>query len=421
VAWGCLERRAEPLKIRGYKDVRRERFRYRLTDDAVALLEWLEARLQARIEGRSQDSRDLLIDVLGTVKELARVVGAWHRSEHGEESPRRAMYLLTSIDERAHAISEELLGFRASMAAFASRPYDLGALRAILVWLERYIGVYLARIETLRGEIVSRLDDLAVPRMRRALSELHELAARERADAPQAFRATGVLRDSAEILGAERSFFAERGRLVVLCTRIDESARAVLRKMHRHLRELERRSARLQDLRARVDEIATLDPAVEDPRLALFANSLVASAHGRFGTRRGEESGRAVPPMPRRHAAPESRGVRQPLRPKRAPPEEARVLRARRLADLRAWVELDILAGRAHVLLSQATPLADDSARRWLDVARARHLDRARDLGKLAVEITEAPGTASLGGVAHGMQAPDCEVKARSDRRVRQT
>jgi hypothetical protein len=65
VAWGCLERHAEPLKIRGYKDLRRERFRFRLTDDAVALLGFLEARLEARLEGRSDDGRDLLIDVLG--------------------------------------------------------------------------------------------------------------------------------------------------------------------------------------------------------------------------------------------------------------------------------------------------------------------------------------------------------------------
>lgn len=72
---------------------------------------------------------------------------------------------------------------------------------------------------------------------------------------PAAFRASGVLRDAGETLDAGRAFFAGGGRLVELCSRIDESVRAVLRKMHRHLRELERRSARVEDLRARIAEL----------------------------------------------------------------------------------------------------------------------------------------------------------------------
>lgn len=409
-AWGCLERRAEPLRIRGYKDIRRERFRYRLTEDAVALLEWLEGRLQARIEGRTQDSRDLMIDVVGAVKELTRVVGQWHKGERGDEAPRRALHLVTSIDERAHAIGEELLGFRASMVAFASRPYDLGALRAILSWLERYVGVYLARIETLRAEIAARLDDLAAPRLERAVAELHLLASRERAEAPAAFRAAGVLRDPVELLGSQRAFFAERGRLVALCARIDESARAVLRKMHRHLRELERRSARIADLRACMGVLAARPAETPDPRFAVFANALVASAHARFAARRAAEAARLEPPMPRRHSALDNGRARQPLRAKRAPPEQARELRARRLAELRGWIDEQILASRNEVRLSEASPAGDATPRRWLDVARARHLDRGRDLARIAVSIADVEGTVSLGGAAQGLLAPDCIV-----------
>ncbi len=409
-AWGCVDRRAEPLRIRGYKDIRRERFRYRLTDDAVALLEWLEARLQARLEGRVDDSRDLMIDVLAAIKELQRVAVQWHRGERGEEAPRRALHLVQTIDDRAHAIGEELLGFRASMVAFASRAYDLAALRAILVWLDRYVGVYLTRIETLRAEIAARLDDLAAPRPRRALAELHALGSRERAEAPAVFRAAGVLRDPAESLEAQRAFFVERGRLVSLCQRIDESARGVLRKMHRHLRELERRSARLADLRARVTEIATLPAAGADSRLSAFANALLGSAHARFGTRRVPEAARLAPPVPRRHSAPESRRARQPLRTKQTAPEQARALRARRLAELFDWLEREILGGRPEARLSHARPDGDDVARRWLDVARARHLDRGRDLVRIAVGVADAEGTALLGDERHGLLAPDCIV-----------
>lgn len=416
IEWGCLERRAEPLKIRGYKDIRRERYRYRLTDDAVALLEWLEGRLAARIEGRMQDSRDLLKDMLGTAKELVRVVKKWHQGEHGDEDPRRAIHLLVSIDDRAHAIGEELIAFRAGMIAFASRPYDLPALRALLGWLERYVRDYLARIESLRGEFMARIDELSAPRLRRALLELYALAVKERSETPSAFRATGVLRDPIDTLDAQRAFFAERGRLATLCTRIDESARAVLRKMHRHLREIERRSARLEDLRTRIDEIATLPADEPDVRLAVFANALVSSAHVRFGTRRMPDGGRLVPPLPRRHTAPAERNPSRPIRPKQLPPDAARALRARRLAELAAWLAQEVLRGGARIRISEFALEADEAPRRWLDVARARHLDHGRDLVALAVSLVDAPGEARLGRAGRGLVAPDCVVSAVADR-----
>jgi hypothetical protein len=412
VAWGCLERRAEPLKIRGYKDIRRERFRYRLTEDAVGLLESLEAGLERRLHGSANDGRDLLVDVLGHLKELLRVVTQWHKGERSEDAPRRAMHLLSLVDERSHAIAEELLAFRASMLAFAAKPYDLDALRAILAWLGRYVSVYLERIETLRIEIVSRLDDLAQPRFRRVLAEHHEILAAERQITPAAFRAGGVLRDPQELLDAQKPFFAGGGRLVELCTRIDDSGRAVLRKMARHLREIERRSARLEDLRARMAEVTALDPEAPDERLAAFANAVIGSAHARFGGRQGAASERVAPPMPRRHSPPAGdRAHRPPLRAKKTPPAAVRELRARKLAELRRWLDEHVLKGAPEAHLSADPPKQPDAPRRWADVARARHLNRGRDLVRMDLSIDAASGETRLGDEETALVAPDCVVR----------
>ncbi len=412
VAWGCLERRAEPLKIRGYKDVRRERFRYRLTDDAVALLDWLEVRLESRMQGRANDGRDLMVDVLGYLKELVRVVGQWHKGERGEDGARRALHLLSSLDDRVHAITEELLAFRGGMLVFAARPYDLDALVAILAWLERYVTVYVARIETLRGEIAARIDELVQPRFRRALAEQHDALVRERAETPAAFRSGGALRDPGELLDAQRPFFAEHGSLVDLCTRIDDSARAVIRKMLRHLRELERRSARLADVRARIQELKAQPADENDERIAHFANALVASAHARFGGRHGYANDRAAPPLPRRHSPPDvDRSTRPPLRPKKTPPEAVRELRARRLDDLRRWIDEAVLRGEVQVRLGAAALVAPDAPRRWLDVARAWHLDRGRDLLRLDIAIAPESGEVHVGDDATGLSASDCVVR----------
>jgi len=412
VAWGCLERRAEPLKIRGYKDVRRERFRYRLTDDAVALLDWLEARLETRMQGRTTDGRDLMVDVLGYLKEVMRLVAQWHKGERGEDNARRALHLLTAFDERVHAITEELLAFRAGMLAFAARPYNLDALVGILAWLERYVAVYLGRIETLRAEIAARIDDLCQPRFRRALAEQHEALRRERAETPAAFRSSGALRDSGELLEAQRLFFAAHGSLVELCARIDDSARAVIRKMHRHLRELERRSARLADVRARIREVKARPGDEDDGRMTDFANALIASAHARFGGRHAHSNTRAAPPLPRRHSPPDvDRSKRPPLRPKKTPPEVVRELRARRLEDLRRWIDEAVLGGANEVRLADAGLATSDAPRRWLDVARAWHLDRGRDLLRLDLAIEPEAGEVRIGEGAMGLVAPDCTLR----------
>ena len=54
--------------------------------------------------------------------------------------------------------------------------------------------------------------------------------------------------------------------------------------------------------------------------------------------------------------------------------------------------------------------------RRWLDVARARHLDRGRDLDRLGVSINDAAGVAVVGGGTGKLLAPDCVVTTRPEK-----
>ncbi len=192
VEWGAIERVTEAHKLRSYRDNRRERFRYRLADDAVALLEWLEARLAAKLAGRVGDSRDRLADVLGHLRELRRVLDEWRDGARDPDPARRALYLVEAIGDAIDAVGTELLAFRGEMLAFASRPYDVDALRAILAWLERYVAVYLRRVEELRAEVATRLRELAAPRHQGALDECHAAVVAERAAAPRALAAAAV-------------------------------------------------------------------------------------------------------------------------------------------------------------------------------------------------------------------------------------
>ena len=410
VAWGAVWRVTEARRLRGYKDNRRAQYRYRITDDALAMIEWLEGRLAAALDGRARDSRNLLADVVGALKEARRVLEAWRKGERGLEAARRAYYLLEVAAGAIGGVSEELLGFRAEMILFAQRPYDVGALREILAWLERYVQLYLGRLRELRVNIRDRLAALSAPRFRQAWAECRAELEREREAAPRFVRARAPLRGEAELLDAAERFFRHEGRLAELCRHIDDSARAVVLKMHRHVRELERRSARLEDLRATIAGLAA-QPAEDDPRYAAYINDVLASAHGRFDRRAGTVGHRVAPPAPRKHELPASRrAAARPLADKQVAAAEARALRAKALAELGRWVHARLLAGRGRVRLSAAGLDQAGDARRVMDVARARHLADGRHLAALDVRIEPAEGRARVGGAGDGLDAPDAAI-----------
>ncbi len=409
VRWAAIDRITEAHKLRNYRDNRRERYRYRLGSDTVALLEWLEARLAARLDGRVGDSRDRLADVVGNLRELKRVLDAWRDGARDGDAARRALYLLEAIGDAIDDVGTELLAFRGEMLAFASRPYELAALRAILAWLERYVGLYVRRIEELRADIETRFRELAAPRYKSALDECRTAVSEERAAAPRALRGA-TISVPADHSAAHAAFFAPTGMLAALCSRIDESARAVVLKMQRHLRELERRNARLADLRAAIRQIARGDEA--DARLADLVTGLVASAHGRFDRRASSAVERAAPPMPRGHTRATPASARKPIARKRDGIEAIRTLAQLRRAALGAWLA-EVLDGRERAQLSACVVAGDETPRRWLDVARAQRLRGGKELAAIGFSIADAPGEAVIGDAVTGIAAPDCWIVRR--------
>jgi hypothetical protein len=416
--WTCIERLAEVTRIRGYKDNRRESYRYRLSEDAVALVEWLEQRLSEKLQGRSTDSRDRLTDVIAHLREAVRCLDDRRASDAPSlDDARRAIYLAGAVDDAIDGIGEELLSFRAGMLVFTSRAYRIESLREILAWLKRYVEGHLAKLETLRDLIDERLHTLAQPRYRRALRGCRDALLAEDLGLPKALRGHRALRDTDDQLDAQLAFFAREGRLAMLCAKLDDSARAVLRKVHRHIRELERRSARVADLRGAIRALATLD-SEGDPRLADMIRALVASAHGLFLRTAPRENERLRPPLPRTHRPPATIRAPAPLRPKAAPPEVVRALRAARDAELSAWLQERVLQGRSEARLSETVLEGTEAPRRWLDLARARHLSRGRGLARLKVDVQAAEGTATLGGPEGLLEAPDAIIFSVDRRRV---
>ena len=408
VEWGAVERATEALKLRTYRDNRRDRFRYRLGDDAAALLEWLEARASARVEGRVRDGRDLLADVLGFLGEARRLCDRFRAGEASPDDPRRVFALLEAVADAIDAIARELGSFRAEMTAFASRPYDLATLRQILGWLGRYVELYLDRVEALRADLEERMAALAAPRYRAALSGCRQAVVDERAAMPSLARGSGPLPETDVLIDRAARFFRAGGQLAELRRHIAVAARGVLRKMHRHLVELERRSARRADLRAAITALCGAERPVDT---AALVTGLVASGHLRTVRDRTGVDDRIAPPAPRRHQGdPARRSAARPLRRKRRAIDDVRALRGKRLAELGRWIDTGLLGEADQVLLSERALPAED-LRRWMEVARALHLGGGRDAARLPADFEPAPGQAVLGDEDEGLLAPDYLIR----------
>ena len=50
LAWELVTCRIEIERLRGYRDTRKQKFRYSLTEESVAFLQWLEEQCQAELE-----------------------------------------------------------------------------------------------------------------------------------------------------------------------------------------------------------------------------------------------------------------------------------------------------------------------------------------------------------------------------------
>ena len=231
--WKLLDRRLEKERIRGYKDNRRTRFRYRLSEEAIAFLEWLEERLRSDLEDRAADARDLLEEVQGSFNELLRMLKdarsggpADGQSEVlAEGEARRILFQVHKADQCTRDINSALSDFNAALLGFLGREYTLGELRGLLGSLERYVEKYLLQVVRLRTSFLPSLERAVKPKYREILVSAFEIMERERKDAPRLLKTSAGERMSPlPMLAGMQAFYHEGGALDGLCRRINESA-----------------------------------------------------------------------------------------------------------------------------------------------------------------------------------------------------
>jgi len=375
--WLLITSRIEKQRIRGYKDNRKKKYRYCLTGETLAFLIWLEERLQDDLEGGGADARNQLEDVSGTLRELLRLLHVFRADSAGEEEARRILYQLFKLDEMTTAINSGLSELNARLLAFVTLTYDLDDVKQILSELEAYVERFLRQVRGLRHGINTQLDRLQG--YLHKMEKVFEIMETERRKAPHLIRRNTI--QPVKVVARLNEFYREGGFLDRTCRRLDTSSLNALRKMYAHLREMERKNHRMEDLSDRMWELSRLD---EDQVPHAFFRALISSAHGRFDQHDWNEGEKADPPKPRTV----TRKLKQPAKnymgERKPGAQPTQTMEQARLERLKRWLETTVMHGQPGPLPVSGGAYSEfDDFPRLLALARAGLLSRGRKLGRI--------------------------------------
>lgn len=254
--WNLLTERIEKERLRGYRDKRRDKFRYRLDDDAIAFVAWLEDRHAKDISPEGADITGNLLDMqCSLLHELRRKIRAVDPAKVDYESAGDILYRVEQLRLYVEATAKTLQVLNLRLLAFGT-VFKLDEAKAIVGELGVFLERFGRRFGILREEIVADLQEISKGTYQPKWTACVE---RLKAEAARLTHITSVrVPDPFRILLDAAAFYAPEGKLVSLMSRVTDSARRVWSKLNARLRELERRNHRLEDLGARLQEFAQL-------------------------------------------------------------------------------------------------------------------------------------------------------------------
>lgn len=256
--WSLISERIEKERLRGYRDTRRTKFRYRLCDDAVAFVAWL-AEMHARdLEPVAADVTGNLLDLQRSlVAELRRMLHRVVATDLSYELAGDVLYRVQQVGVYVDSTARALQELNLRLLGFVARDFSPEEARAIIEELSVFLERFGRRFASTREDILRDLGDLRQDRHGKRWSACTE---RLRAEAEK-FRHVASVRvpDAAAVLADAAHFYGPDGELVSLINRVNDSARKVWGRLNAKLRELERRNHRLEDLGLRLRELAVFD------------------------------------------------------------------------------------------------------------------------------------------------------------------
>ncbi len=389
--WNLVAQRIEKERLRGYRDTRRRKFRYRISDDAVLFLLWLESRYRDDLQPVDADTRDLLSDIVSSLREASRIINKITAESIEYEEARALFHRLGKTSSTTDEVAKSLGDFNIRLLSFVGGIYDIPRGRTLIAELNRFLEKFIRRIHTLRNEIVPEIEKLRLVRLASRWEACSRLLHEEVSATPSIMRSRFL--SPSQTLANLAEFYQRDGQLERLTSRVNQSAMLVWQKLHSHLRELERRSHRLEDVRCRIQDLSKLPPrAVPHNWLqnVLQQGQMTGDMH------EWTDSFKATPPQPLWSKHQVQRHSHVWMEP-RALADDVPIqsLEEQRLEHLSRWM-------REHNLLPDDNSTASLSSGHYadfhdfiriMDVIRSGLLGGGRRLTKIGVraEITDRP------------------------------
>lgn len=391
--WELVTFRIEKERLRGYRDNRKKKFRYALSEDCDQFIQWLEARLLSDLEDRGHDTRDLLQDVCGALNELLRLLHHLRKDDEDQaEEARRIVFQLVKTDELTRAITLNLIEFNGRLLHFLISRYDMEETRQVISELDSYVHSFLQRLYSLRREIVPLIDRVLQDNNRQKIELCFTVMERERLQTPHLFQVSlGPARRA--ICVRLHDFYIEDGKLDRLHQRIGASVIKVWQKLHSHLRELERKNNRLLDIGERIKDLAGLP---EETIPSAFLAELLAPAAMCGDMHYWDSLQKADPPEPRKILPQNEAPARNYLRKKKASTKPVQTMDEARLEELRLWLAVRMANGASGTRISQVTVEEFGDFARIMELARAGFLNSGDRLARIDYRLADLAGEVVL-------------------------
>lgn len=397
--WGLVTERIEKERLRGYRDSRRTKFRYRLCDEAVQFIAWLDERRNCSLDAGGGDITGNLLDLqCSLLHELRRKLRMVTPTGTDADTAGDALYRVEQLRVSVDATARTLQALNLRLLSFGAESFSADEAKPVVDELALFLDRFGRRFGVLREEIVQDLTELRRPNQAARWATCAEALRAETSK----FRHIVSMRipDATAILADAAQFYASDGALVDLWQRIVDSARKVWGKLNAKLREFERRNHRLEDLGARLSELAKMeDDAVPYDWFHRLLET--AAMRGDAQVRPGGE--KSVHPLPKTSAKVKARKVITWITP-RTVGEKANVASIAQVrgARLKDWLKTRALyPEEASTRLSALVPQAFDDFPNVVQLIEYTRLGRGvkgrRYLDLTARELSESTTLTGVG------------------------
>jgi hypothetical protein len=392
--WDLVTQRIEKERLRGYRDTRRRKFRYRISDDAASFMMWLESRRLDDLQPADDDARIQLSDVVANLREMERALNKVSADNVEYEEARAVFHNLSKASTTTDAVAKSLGDLNIRLLSFVGGTYDIPKAHQIINELHHFLNRFLHRIALLRTDIHPAIEKLEAARLSLRWIACAKVMAKEAAATQIIMRMRLI--DHVTSLAQLDDFYSHGGRLEQLTSRVNRSAIHVWRRLESHLRELERRSHRLEDIRSRIQEMALLPPeSVPHSWLLniMQQGRMIGDMH------EWDENFKAEPPQPAqsRHQVRTQTHIWLPER-KPAGDSPVQSLEERRLEILAEWMrDRGIMPGYdGAVELSSGQFAEFDDFPHIMDVMRSGLLGGGKRLSKIGASAKSSDSPASV-------------------------